>query len=162
MDISTRQSGIATIVDIVGDITLYNSPQVRKVLLDLLKDKKSPRVIVNLEKVRYIDSAGVASLVEGLKVSRDMKSTFAMFGLSRTAREVLELTRLIKGFEVYDNEADALRGGSTNVAQAGESPGRAHAGIVNPPPRRTLGCLFPIQWAPPLSMAWHTLAGSHA
>ena len=60
--------------------------QVRKVLLDLLKDKKSPRVIVNLEKVRYIDSAGVASLVEGLKVSRDMKSTFAMFGLSRTAR----------------------------------------------------------------------------
>ena len=85
MDISTRQSGTATIVDVVGDITLYNSPQVRKVLLDLLKDKKAPRVIVNLERVRYIDSAGVASLVEGLKVSRDLKSTFALFGLSRTA-----------------------------------------------------------------------------
>ena len=66
MDISTRQSGTATIVDVVGDITLYNSPQVRKVLLELLKDKKAPRVIVNLERVRYIDSAGVASLVEGL------------------------------------------------------------------------------------------------
>ena len=118
MDISTRQSGTATIVDVIGDITLYNSPQVRKVLLDLLKDKKSPPVIVNLEKVRYIDSAGVASLVEGLKVSRDMKSTFALFGLSRTAREVLELTRLIKVFEVYDNEPDALRGGSPNVAPA--------------------------------------------
>ena len=51
MDISTRQSGTATIVDVVGDITLYNSPQVRKVLLDLLKDKKAPRVIVNLERV---------------------------------------------------------------------------------------------------------------
>ena len=92
MDISTRQSGAATIVDVVGDITLYNSPQVRKVLLELLKDKKAPRVIVNLERVRYIDSAGVASLVEGLKLSRDLKSTFALFGLSRTAREVLELT----------------------------------------------------------------------
>jgi anti-sigma B factor antagonist len=118
MDISTRESGAATIVDVVGDITLYNSPQVRKVLLDLLKTKKAPRVIENLETVRYIDSAGVASLVEGLKVSRDLKSTFALFGLSRTAREVLELTRLIKVFEVYNTEEEALRGGSTNVAPA--------------------------------------------
>jgi anti-sigma B factor antagonist len=118
MDISTRQSGTATIVDVVGDITLYNSPQVRRVLLELLKDKKAPRVIVNLEQVRYIDSAGVASLVEGLKLSRDLKSTFALFGLSRTAREVLELTRLIKVFEVYNSEEEALRGGSTNVAPA--------------------------------------------
>lgn len=113
MEIKTRQNGIATIVDVVGDITLYNSPDVRKVVLDLLKEKKVKRVIMNLTGVRYIDSAGVASLVEGLKVSRDLKSTFALFGLSRTAREVLELTRLIKVFEVYDNEEAALQGGAT-------------------------------------------------
>jgi anti-sigma B factor antagonist len=115
MDISTRQSGTATIVDVVGDITLYNSPDVRKVLLSLLKEKKAPRVIVNMEKVRYIDSAGVASLVEGLKVSRDLKSTFALYGLSKTAQEVFELTRLVKVFEIYNNEEDALRGGSANT-----------------------------------------------
>lgn len=113
MDIKTRQNGSATIVDVTGDITLYNSPEVRKVVLDLLKEKKMKRVIMNLTAVRYIDSAGVASLVEGLKVSRDLKSSFALFGLSRTAREVLELTRLIKVFEVYDDEAAALQGGST-------------------------------------------------
>ncbi|MGA8221120.1 MAG: STAS domain-containing protein [Candidatus Acidiferrales bacterium] len=113
MDISTRKSGTATIVDVTGDITLYNSPEVRKVLLDLLKEKRSPRVIINMLNVKYIDSAGVASLVEGLKISRDLKSTFALYGLSRTAREVLELTRLIKVFEVYNNEEDALRGGNT-------------------------------------------------
>jgi len=112
MDISTRQSGSATIVDVIGDITLYNSPQVRKVIIDLLKDKRVPRVIVNLLRVNYIDSAGVASLVEGLKLSRDLKSSFALFGLSRTAREVLELTRLIKVFEVYVTEDDALKGGA--------------------------------------------------
>ena len=112
MEISNRQSGNATVVDVVGDITLYNSPDVRKVLIDLLRTKRTPRVIVNLLKVRYIDSAGVASLVEGLKISRDLKSSFALFGLSKTAREVLELTRLIKVFEVYENEDDALKGGS--------------------------------------------------
>ena len=118
MDISTRQSGNATIVDVTGDITLYNSPEVRKVLLDLLKEKRRPRVIVNMLNVKYIDSAGVASLVEGLKVSRDLKSTFALYGLSRTAREVLELTRLIKVFEVYNDEEEALRGGSNTAAPA--------------------------------------------
>ena len=110
MEISTREAGNATVVDITGDITLYNSPEVRRILLDLLKAKHVPRVIVNLEKVKYIDSAGVASLVEGLKTSRDLKSGFALYGLSKTTREVLELTRLIKVFEVHDNEADALRG----------------------------------------------------
>jgi anti-sigma B factor antagonist len=62
--------------------------------------------------VKYIDSAGVASLVEGLKISRDMKSGFALFGLSRTTREVLELTRLLKVFEVHDTEEQALAGGT--------------------------------------------------
>jgi anti-sigma B factor antagonist len=112
MNISTRQVANATIVDVTGDITLYNTPEVRKILVELLKEKQAKRVIVNLQNVKYIDSAGVASLVEGLKISRDMKSTFALFGLSRTTREVLELTRLMKVFEVHDTEEQALAGGT--------------------------------------------------
>jgi anti-sigma B factor antagonist len=115
MNISTRQSGNATIVDVTGDITLYNSPEVRKVLLGLMKEKHASRVIVNLEQVKYIDSAGVASLVEALKTSRDMKSGFALYGLSRNTREVLELTKLIKVFEVHDNEQAALQAGADNA-----------------------------------------------
>ncbi|HTA51252.1 MAG TPA: STAS domain-containing protein [Candidatus Acidoferrum sp.] len=113
MNISTRQVDNASIVDVTGDITLYNTPEVRKTLLDLLKEKRAKRVIVNLMNVKYIDSAGVASLVEGLKISRDMKSGFALYGLSRTTREVLELTRLLKVFEVYDTEDQALAGGTS-------------------------------------------------
>src|ERR1700735_106583 len=118
MDISTRQSGTATILDVGGDITLYNSPEVRKVLLNLLKEKKAPRVIVNMLNVKYIDSAGVASLVEGLKLSRDLKSTFALYGLSRTAQEVFELTRLVKDFALSTHKEEALRGGSPNTNAA--------------------------------------------
>ena len=117
MDISTRQSGNVTIVDIAGDITLYSAPEVRRVLLAALKDQRAPRVIVNLEKVKYIDSAGIASLVEGLKTSRDMKSAFGLYGLSATARDVLTLTRLIKVFEVFDNEEEALRARDPSAPQ---------------------------------------------
>lgn len=117
MELTTRQVASATVVDVVGDITLYNSPSVRKTLLDLLKTKRAPRVVVNLQQVRYIDSAGVASLVEALKTSRDLKSGFALYGLTKTTREVLELTRLIKVFEVYDTEEEALRGKGGNTTQ---------------------------------------------
>jgi anti-sigma B factor antagonist len=58
--------------------------------------------------VRYIDSSGVASLVEGLKAARDQKLRFILYGLSPSAREVLQLSRLIKIFEVFDNEQQAL------------------------------------------------------
>ena len=117
MNISTRQVENASIVDVTGDITLYNTPEVRKILLDLLKEKRAKRVIVNLQNVKYIDSAGVASLVEGLKISREMKSGFALYGLSRTTREVLELTRLLKVFEVHETEEQALSGGSAGTTK---------------------------------------------
>ncbi len=109
MQISTRQSGKATIVDVSGDIDLYNSPEVRKVLLAALREGRAPRVIVNLREVRYIDSSGVASLVEGLKVSRELGSRLVLLGLSQAVRDVLELSRLTKVFEVCDTEEQALR-----------------------------------------------------
>ena len=97
-------------MDINGDVTLYNSPEIRKVLMDALNKKGTERVIVNMSGVNYIDSAGVASLVEGLKLARTLTNTFALYGLNKHPREVLELTRLIKVFEIYDTEGEAVNG----------------------------------------------------
>jgi anti-sigma B factor antagonist len=115
MNISTRKVDSTIIVDVSGDITLYNSPQMRKTLLGLIKEQQVKRVLVNLQNVRYIDSAGIASLVEGLKISRDMRSGFALYGLSRSTREVLELTRLLKVFEVHNTEEEALGAGASGA-----------------------------------------------
>ena len=108
MQISARHTDNTTIFDVTGDIDLANSPEVRKALLREVREKRTPRVVMNLSQVRYIDSSGVASLVEGLKASRDVNSRFILFGLSASAREVLQLSRLLKIFEVYDNEDQAL------------------------------------------------------
>lgn len=110
MEISSRLMDKITILDVTGDIDLANSPAVRKALLREVKEKRTPRVVMNLSKVRYIDSSGVASLVEGLKASRDSGTRFILFGLSTSAREVLQLSRLLRIFEVYDNEEQALAG----------------------------------------------------
>jgi anti-sigma B factor antagonist len=108
LQIAARRIDKTTIFDVTGDIDLANSPEVRKALLSELKELRTPRVVMNLSKVRSIDSSGVASLVEGLKASRDAGSRFILFGLSASAREVLQLSRLLKIFEVYDNEEQAL------------------------------------------------------
>ena len=108
MQISARREDKTTIFDVTGDIDLANSPEIRKALLREIRETRTPKVVMNLTKVRYIDSSGVASLVEALKASRDAGSRFILFGLSPAAREVLQLSRLLKIFEVYENEEQAL------------------------------------------------------
>jgi anti-sigma B factor antagonist len=108
VQIAARPATGGTILDITGDIDLAHSPAMRKALLQEIKEKKTPKVLLNLEKVRYIDSSGIASLVEGLKASRDMGSRLILYGLSKTVREVMELSRLQKIFEIHESEAQAL------------------------------------------------------
>ena len=108
MQISARRMDKTTILDISGDIDLAHSSEVRRVILIEFREKHTPRVILNLLEVRYIDSSGVASLVEGLKASRDVGSRLILFGLSPIAHEVLRLSRLLTIFEIYDTEEKAL------------------------------------------------------
>jgi len=108
VQIAARPATGGTILDITGDIDLAHSPAVRKALLQEIREKKTPKVFLNLEKVRYIDSSGIASLVEGLKASRDIGSRLILYGLSKSVREVMELSRLQKIFEIHESEAQAL------------------------------------------------------
>ena len=108
MRITVRRQDKTTIFDLSGDIDFANSPVVRDTVLREIQETRAPRVLVNLSQVRYMDSSGVASLVEGLKASRDLGSRFILVGLSTSARDVLQLSRLIKIFEVYDNEEKAM------------------------------------------------------
>ena len=108
MQISVRRTDKTTILDIAGDIDLAHSPEVRRVVLLEFRENRTPRVILNMRDVDYIDSSGVASLVEALKASRDVGSRLILFGLTPVAREVLQISRLLTIFEIYDTEEKAL------------------------------------------------------
>lgn len=108
MQISARHFDKITIFDVSGDVDLATSPELRKALLRELREARMPRVVLNLKAVRYIDSSGVASLVEGLKVSRDVGSRLILYGLNTTVREVLQLSKLLRIFEVFENEEQAV------------------------------------------------------
>ena len=108
MQIAARALQGGTILDLSGDIDLANSPVMRKALLGEIKEKRTRKVFLNLKNVRYIDSSGIASLVEGLKASRDLGSRLILYGLNKTVREVMQLSRLQKIFEIYEDEEQAL------------------------------------------------------
>jgi anti-sigma B factor antagonist len=108
VQIVARPSEGWVILDLSGDIDLAHSPTMRKVLLGEIKEKHTAKVFLNLKNVRYIDSSGIASLVEGLKASRDQGSRLILFGLSPAVREVMQLSRLQKIFEIYEDEEQAL------------------------------------------------------
>lgn len=108
MQIVARAINGWTILDLSGDIDLANSPAMRKALLGEIKEKRTPKVFLNLKNVRYIDSSGIASLVEGLKASRDQGSRLILYSLNKTVREVMHLSRLQKIFEIYEDEEQAL------------------------------------------------------
>ena len=108
MQIFARHLDKITIFDISGDIDLATSPVLRKALLRELRELRTSRVVLNLTAVRYIDSSGVASLVEGLKASRDVGTRFILFGLNTTVREVMQLSKLVKIFEICENEGQAV------------------------------------------------------
>lgn len=108
MQIAARELQGSTILDLSGDIDLSHSPEMRKALLVQIKEKRIPKLFLNLKNVRYIDSSGIASLVEGLKASRDQGSRLILFGLNTTVREVMQLSRLQKIFEIYEDEEQAL------------------------------------------------------
>ena len=107
MEINVKRDGARSIVYVTGDIDLYTSPQLRETVLDLFQRRNQQRVVLNLSEVHYIDSSGIASLVEGLQEARKLSARFILVGLNEGPRHVLELTRLLTVFEIAASEAEA-------------------------------------------------------
>lgn len=107
MKVEVRQRGKATILDVRGQVTFETTPELREKLLGALEEKTT--VLVNLSQVAYMDSSGIATLVEGLKTAQSQKASLGLFGLTKNTRNVLELVRLDKVFRIFESEDEALR-----------------------------------------------------
>jgi anti-sigma B factor antagonist len=107
MKVHVRNLDKVSILDCTGDVDLYSSPRLRETLLGTIQPG-GPSVLVNMSGVTYIDSSGIATLVEGLQLSRQTKTRFGLFGLRPNARSVLELARLHTVFVIFVDEPEAL------------------------------------------------------
>ena len=95
------------VIRLAGSVDLEHSPGVRQRLLDAVAARVN--VFVDLSEVTYIDSSGIACLVEALQTARSHDADLGLVAVSRQAMRVLELARLDMVFAIHADLASALQ-----------------------------------------------------
>lgn len=94
------------ILALEGDIDLYQTPVV-KVKLDELIDRKTERILVDLSRVNYMDSSGLALFIESLQRIGAYGGKLGLFGLQPTVHHIFEIARLDQVLHIYPDEKTA-------------------------------------------------------
>ena len=111
LELKVITQNTARIMEINGEVDMYSSPELRDVLLQLV-DARAPTIILDFRNVVYIDSSGIATLVEVLQETGKYDGKFILTNLSDKVMDVFELSRLDKVFDIYNSLEDALKSSS--------------------------------------------------
>jgi len=108
LTVSERTVDDVTILDLDGSIRLgEEESQLREAIKGLLAaDRK--KLLLNLDKVDYIDSSGIGALVYSFTTVRRHDGQLKLLHMGRKVRDVLTLTKLLSVFETYEDEAQAV------------------------------------------------------
>jgi len=108
MDIEEHEEDGAAVLVVRGEVDLNSSPRLRKALLKALES--NTRVGVDLQDAEYMDSSGVATLVEALKSASGKSRDFALMRPSKAVMKVLKLARLDALFDIREAPGEASAG----------------------------------------------------
>lgn len=116
--LSFRELGDVTVIDVAGQIKLgEGAVSVRDAVRQLL-DKNQERILVNLGEVSYIDSSGIGELVAAFTTVTNQGGQLKLLNLAKRVQDLLQITKLYTVFEVFDDEAVAIRSFSSIAATA--------------------------------------------
>jgi len=104
-----REEGKVAVVALRGEVDLEHSPDARKVLLRCVRRGRD--LLVDLSRVSYLDSSGIASLVEAFQAARRSGTDFGLVQVSPQAMQVFELARLDQVFRIHASLEEALADG---------------------------------------------------
>lgn len=108
MDIQTEDRPPFKVLCLSGDVDLHSSPEAREAILACLKQKCA--VLVDLSAVTYMDSSGVASLVEGYQTAKKQGLKFGLVAVAQPVMNVLKLARLDTVFPIHASFEECVTG----------------------------------------------------
>lgn len=97
----------AKVVPLEGEIDLHVSPRTSAALQTAIKDKPA-RLVVDLAKVTYIDSSGLAALIESMQSVEKYGGHFALAALQEQVKPIFEIARLDQVFKIYPDVPSAI------------------------------------------------------
>jgi len=109
MAFKTENKNGVTLCYVDGEIDINTAPALKK-SFDRLITQKTPKIVINFKGVTYIDSSGLATLVEILKNMRVYGGALRLSNLSSKIRSLFEITKLEKLFQIYTLEEEAISG----------------------------------------------------
>ncbi len=108
LNISERQAGDVTILDLDGKITIgEGSVALRNAIRRLLGEGKN-KILLNLGSVGYIDSSGIGELVSSFTAVNKENGQLKLLNLTQKIQDLLAITKLLTVFDTFDDEGDAL------------------------------------------------------
>jgi anti-sigma B factor antagonist len=109
MHIEVRQAKEVMILDLKGRLTAGLGDQILHDAIDELLAEGRRRILLNLSEVAFLDSAGVGELVAGLKTARRFQAELKLLNVGERVYSTLDMARLLPTFEIYGDEAEAVR-----------------------------------------------------
>ncbi len=108
MNVTCEALPKGTLLAVEGQVDMHTSPELRGKLRECLERKTTP-VVVDLTKVVFIDSSGLATLIEALQAVGKYGGRLRLFGLSPAVKNLFKLSNLISIFDIRENREEAVK-----------------------------------------------------
>jgi anti-sigma B factor antagonist len=107
LSLETRQENDRTVIEVGGEIDVYTAPKLRERIIELV-DEGQYHLVVDLEKVEFLDSTGLGVLVGGLKRVRGHDGSLQLVCTQERLLKIFRITGLSKVFAIHSSQSDAL------------------------------------------------------
>jgi len=103
MKVNEKNNGDVQILEVEGDLDFHSSPDLRDKIQTLI-DNQTKKVLINLGKVNYMDSSGIATFVEAFQKMRTYEGNLVLAELTDTVQSVFEIAKLDSIFQLAKTE----------------------------------------------------------
>ena len=107
MELKIRKNGDVYIIDVNGEMDLYNSYKIKELVMKML-EKSVKFFVINLEQVDYIDSSGIGALIYICSTIKKMNLKLSIAIVNVSVKKVIELTKLTGYFPMANSVEEAL------------------------------------------------------
>jgi anti-sigma B factor antagonist len=107
VDIKLEKNADVMQVKIIGEVNMNNSNNLREVFKSILK-KGETKILIDFDKVDFIDSSGIATLIEMFRDLKKINGRFILCHVNQKILNVLEITKVYKLFGIYDNNEKGI------------------------------------------------------
>ncbi len=121
IETSLRHQEDIPVLDVVGEIDIYTTPQFKEAVSEAI-DQNKPAIVINMTKVTYMDSSGFGTLLSATKRLRPLDGALYLSGCNEAIQRMLQITRLNTIFGVYATEEEALAAAQSALSEAASIP----------------------------------------